>query len=175
MSKKKSELTPDEIIIKSTERIQDLEGQKRPVFIPDKNGKPQYSYKNANKNKKIENKIELEELKIDLAEQNKEAEKVKKPPHTVVNDNSKVFAPQVNIKANSDNKKGVNDAFNGSIGNKEAAPKNSVNKKSKVKMIFFGIIAVIVLAGVIALTVRITNCVNDIKNNSSSIYSAISI
>ena len=103
-------------------------------------------------------------------------------PAPKIQDNSRRTTITANVKVNSENKKGVNDAFNSNkIGKttknskkKTATPKEG-KKKSKAKMIFFCIVAVLVAAGLIALTVRITNCVRDNQDNSSNTYSAITI
>lgn len=81
----------------------------------------------------------------------------------------------------SNNKKGINDnpVFSGNQigkGQKEttAAPTEH-KKKSKVKLIFFIVVAVLVIAGTAALSSYITSCVYKSKENSSCTYSVQTI
>lgn len=173
-----SEMTPDEIIITSTQKKLELENELK------KQRKLGNFYAFPEKANDLIAQIELEKTKIALARENKENELKKPPtaPQSVKIDNSKHTTFQANVgDINSNNPKGINgnSVLNGNkIANapkKATAMPQTDKKMPKAKIIFFCMIGVIFLAGVIALTVHITNCVRDNQENSSSTYTAMNL
>ncbi len=172
-TKKKKSETPIERYNKAKNRINKLMKERDDL---DKNQRWKLDY--DEKRKKINRQIAEAIDDKHLAEE--EIKHPKPVPKNVSVDNSKhtTFTTTVG-DINSGNKKAVVEALN---GNKVEASKKQSDKKSqksskkpKAKTIFLWIVAILVLAGVIALTVKITNCVRDIQDNSSSAYYAITI
>lgn len=179
MSKKKQvtpqkEMTPDEIIISSTAKKLELENELKRLPKYDRFYKPNPEIDD------LKAQIAVEQTKIDLARQNKEAELNKSQPHTLIQKTTKNTRTDIktDIKVNSDNQKTNNwgaqgNKFELNKADKPKATKSSYEpkKKSKAKLIFWLVVIVIVLAGDAALSSYITSCIYKSKDNSSSTYS----
>ncbi len=104
-------------------------------------------------------------------------EQIKHPapaPKYLNNSKNINISPEVNV--NSKNKKEIklNAQFGGkTYNNKKGNNTQQNNKKSKIKTWFMIIAIILALIAVIGLTVRITNCVNDKKENSSTVITKI--
>lgn len=173
----KKEMTPDEIIISSTSKKLQLENELKrqsPYALVGN------LYKSNPKIDDIKAQIKVEETKIELARQNKDAEFKKPQPHTLIQKTTQTTNTQLKseFKINSDNQKTNNwgaqgNKFEFNKNEKTKATKSSpeIKKKSKVKLIFFIVVAVLVIAGTAALSSYITSCVYKNKNSSSCTYS----
>lgn len=181
-----AERHPDEVIQEATDNINKLTNQIKPEFYSNDRNEFFTSYKIQKHNEKLKLKIAHEETRKELAE--KRSSNPTPPPQNVHNDYRRTKITTITATASvgdvgSNNKKGVNDNLkdNQIANNTRKAKKQTttapieIKKKSKAKLIFYSIFAVLVLVGVITLTIYITNCVRDIQDNSSSAYYEITI
>jgi len=131
------------------------------------------NYKDERKklNKQIARAITDEQSAREIA---KEEAKHPKPAPKIV-DNSKVFAPQAEVNIGSKNEGKIEGHVNFTKGKKSTDAAQSGKKKPKAKIILFCVAAALVLAGVIALTVKITNCVRDNQENSSTTFTELNL
>lgn len=129
------------------------------------------------KKRKLNGRYARAKQAIELAEL-----EIKNPPpapKTIITDNSKVFAPQTSVNVNSGNKteKSYQASFSVNNNNQKPKPNKKSKKKTKrnIKNYFLIAAFVILLIGVIVVTVKITNCVNDNKNAATGTYSSMDI
>lgn len=117
---------------------------------------PFYTVQEKENIKKLQRIIENSRKDQNLAEY-----QIKHPaPIPLINDTSKTTIIQTEINAGN-NKNSATANFSAQFNKKDCKGKSKQNnKQTKVKFWFTFIVVIIVLAGVIALTVHITNCVN---------------
>lgn len=170
MAEKKTKTSKEEYFA-SVERVGKLERRKSKL-----SKRPIDALMNKQRIDKLDAEIRREESKQAFILH--ELENPAPQPRTVITDNSRrtVFAPQTDVSIASKNEAKAESKIEGSLhfhrgSKKTASAPQEGKKKLKVKTIFFCVVAVLVLAGVIAVTVKITNCVHDSKDNSSCIHS----
>ncbi len=170
----KKQLTPNDALrIARKEKIKALKKREK---LKKKYKHQIFGYNNANYkeelrpiNQKIAQAISDENFAKELVKE--EAKHPKPVPKSVKIDNSRFFASQTEVNIGSKNEAKVEGHLNvkfGKVKKKSAAPSEG-KKKSNVKLIFFCVVAILVLVGVITLTVRITNCVRDNQDNTSAV------
>ncbi len=124
-----------------------------------------YKAKRQKLNQQIAEAISDENCAKEIAKE--EAKHPKPVPHYVDTSKRFVFAPQTEVNVASKNEAKAEGHL---VFKKETGSNTNNEKKSNVKIIFFCIAAVLIVAGVAALSSYITSCIYKNRGNSSCTY-----
>lgn len=188
-----TERPDDDVIQEAYDNIDKLNDKKLPIWVRDRHGHHQLSYKNEIFNNKLDTKIKHEQKRIELAEERKS--NPKPVPQQVTYNNSKTTTINTQISAFNGHKKGVVvDSFDGNGNNngnnyaKKSSAKSAKNsrrqaspepaeptKNSNAKTILFLVVFGIVLVGVAALSIYLSTCkTNSAQSTAAAIFASTS-